>query len=224
MTARARCQCMSTCMAPPLMGLPFCKNHMNKCPRISPSSESDPVYNPLTYNTTKRIRRSHNCFAYAFNHMDIPPESDCNESGCNMPFHQPGRKSGFPTWDSVKGQRCPDILARIMADVPGVTRSTFTQKCPKGSSKIAYVTAPYRDYHFYRKDKGRLWSHKPGASHVTQVDALGHLIYDPKLAARDYSKTDGLLNYSNFCGYVCAPRQKHKFKRGGSSTRKKAKK
>lgn len=214
--ARPRCQCMASCKGAPLPGLPFCKKHLFKCPRVSPLSGSEPEYKPEIYNKTRRVRDSHNCFAYAFNHLEIPPESECNEKACSTPFHQPGRRAGFPKWHEIKGKRCPDLLARILAEVPGAKPTTFTRKCPRNSYKIAYVTSPKEDYHFYRKDKGRWWSHKPGSTDVKQTDATGRLIYDPELASRDYRDKHGRLNYSSFCGYLCIPRRTHKFKRGGN--------
>lgn len=224
MVAIGQCQCMPTCRLPPLKGLPFCKKHMNYCPRKAPLTGSEPKYNPKRYNKTRRIRESHNCFAYAFNHMDIPPKSECNEQRCTTPFHQPGRKSGFPKWGKVKGKRCPDLLARLFADVPGLKRTTFTRKCPKGSYKVLPVTDYNNDYHFYQQNSDGIWSHKPGATAVTRLDATGRLIYDPSLASRDYRDKGSDLNYKYACDFVCVPRRKHTFKRGGKHNRVSSKK
>ena len=46
------------------------------------------------------------------------------------------------------------------------------------------------------------WTHKPGYKPSTQYDADNKLILDPEKANRKY----GELYYSDFCGYVCAPR------------------
>lgn len=214
---RPRCQCISSCKRIPLPGNPFCVVHQTSCPRIAPLSGSEPLYAPEFYNKTRRIRDSHNCFAYAFNHIEVPTGVDCNEQGCFKPFHQPGRKSGFPKWNQVNGKRCPDLLARLYADVPGLKRTTFTRKCPAGMSKIAYVVDPKEDYHFYRQDRDGFWSHKPGATPVKRTDATGRAIYDPELATRNYMDKGGNLNYSKFCGFLCAPRRKTlRFGRGGS--------
>lgn len=35
------------------------------------------------------------------------------------------------------------------------------------------------DYHWYRQDKGGLWSHKPGITPVLNADASRHLITNP---------------------------------------------
>ena len=213
----ARCQCLPSCKNPPLDGKPFCKIHMKSCPRKAPLSGSEVYYNPDRYNKTRRIRESHNCFAYAFNHLEIPPESECNENRCTTPFHQPGRKSGFPKWAKVNGKRCPDLLARLFADVPGLKRTTFTRKCPKGYYKVQPVTDDANDYHFYMQNADGYWSHKPGATAVTRFDATGRPIYDPQLASRDYRHRGSDLNYKHACDFICVPRSKHKFKRGGAT-------
>jgi hypothetical protein len=187
----------------------------------APLSGSEPAYSPGRYNKKFSIKDSHNCFAYAFNVMDMPPKQLCNEKECNVPFHQPGRKSGYPKWSQVPDKRCPDLVARLKADVPGIMMTNFTRRCPRGTTKIASVVDPAEDFHFYRQDKNGMWSHKPGGTEVTRLDASGRPIYNPELADRDYRKKHGKLNYKYFCGFMCAPRRKtHRFKRGGGRTRR----
>lgn len=213
---RPRCQCDPQCPNPPLKGQPFCANHMHSCKRISPLSGSEPVFNPDKYNKSHTIQDSHNCFAYAFDHYDPPV---CDKKQCNsLPFHQPGRKAGFPRWSEIKGKRCPDLIARLKADIPGINLVTFREKCPKGTSKISLVVDPKNDYHFYRQDSDGKWSHKPGATKVTRLDSNGKWIYDPSLANRDYRHTGSNLNYKYHCSYLCAPKNRTlKFKRGGKN-------
>jgi hypothetical protein len=99
-------------------------------------------------------------------------------------------------------------------DVPEIRRSTFRNKCPAGKSKIALVAHPGEDYHFYREDRDRagdpdsLWSHKDGANPVKRYDARGDPIFNPKHASRDYRPKGSYLNYSEFCGFYCVPRNK----------------
>ena len=69
--------------------------------------------------------------------------------------------------------------------------------------KIAVIVDAKQDYHFLRLDNNHYWSHKPGATDVTNVDATGRLIWDPQLAVFNYP--DSNLNYENFCGYLCIP-------------------
>ena len=221
---QARCQCMAGCKNPPLPNSPFCSKHQRFCPRSSPLSGWEPEFNPAIYNRYKGIKEALNCFAYAFDYREMPKRGDCTKNSCPVPFPQPGRASGYPKWSKVPGKRCPDLLGRLFGDVPDLKMSTFEAKCPKGYSKIAAVVDEDEDYHFYRFDKNKLWSHKPGATEVTHLDATGRPIFDPRLASRQYK--DSGLNYDQFCGYMCAPKTRRlRFKRGGKqSTLKKSKK
>ena len=211
---RARCQCMASCKNPPLDNSPFCAEHIKFCPRRAPLSGSEPDFNPARYNKHKGIKEAHNCFAYAFDYLKLPKTAKCTRNSCPIPFPQPGRASGYPKWSKVKGKRCPDLLARLMGDVPGIKLSTFEAKCPDGMYKISPVADEDEDYHFYRQDSNGFWSHKPGATDVTHLDATKRPIYDPRLASRNY--LDSGLNYDRFCAYMCVPAtRKHRFKRGG---------
>jgi len=207
-----RCQCDPFCKLLPLEGSPFCRIHQHKCKRIAPLSGYEPDYNPSEYNKNPGLKSSQNCFAYAFHHTFLP--KDCTKDSCNVGFHQPGIKSGHPRWSDVKGKRCPDLLGRLLGDVPSIRLSTFTKRCPKKMTKAAVVTDENEDYHFYRQDSNKWWSHKPGSTDVTNKDATGRFIYDPALASRFYPKSG--LNYKNFCGYFCLPAKKHiKIQRAG---------
>jgi len=92
----------------------------------------------------------------------------------------------------------------MRADVP-MKRTTFKARCKRGSSKIALVVHPGEDYHFYRQDADGWWSHKDGSNPVKRYDADGKPIWNPRTAKRDY-RPKSYLNYKDFCGYWCAPR------------------
>lgn len=208
------CQCSPDCPLPPLPNSPFCKKHATMCPRRSPLTGEEPRYDPDKYNKYHGIKESHNCYTYAFNYLKLPKTRKCTKKSCPLPFPQPGRASGHPKWSDVKGKRCPDILARIMGDVPGSSLTTFEAKCPKRTRKIALVVDEDQDYHFYRQDADGYWSHKPGATDVIRHDATKRPIYDPELASRYYPQSG--LHYDQFCSFMCIPsRSKHRLKRGG---------
>jgi hypothetical protein len=209
-----RCQCDPQCTNKPLPKLPFCKKHMNKCTRKSPVSKYTSLYDPNKYNKYTGIQNSLNCYAYAAGYRYLP--KSCTLKSCSEPYPQPGRASGYPDWSKVKGKRCPDIIARVIGDIPGAKMSRFTSKCRGKTRKIAAVVDPDQDYHFYRQDADGYWSHKPGATKVTRLDTSGRPIYDPFLAARDNKSSN--LNYDKFCGYMCIPSEKDKIRirRGGS--------
>jgi hypothetical protein len=215
-----RCQCESGCKMPAMPGGSMCLKHQRDgCSRVSPVSGSEPPYIPGAYNDTKITKDNHNCFAYAFNIREDLSEKCAGKKDCTLSFHQPGMKKGFRRFREVKKIQCPDLLARLYSDVDGLTETSFQEKCPVGTSKIALVIDPKNDYHFYRQDRGGLWSHKPGGGAVTNRDAAGNLIYDPALADRNYQQNKkGNLNYSVFCSYMCAPRTPlatRRVKRGG---------
>ena len=218
---KARCQCTSSCNNTPLKNSPFCSVHIKYCPRNAELSGYEPEFNPDLYNKHKGMKEAQNCFAYAFDYHKLPKK--CTKKSCSAPFPQPGRASGYPKWSEVNGKRCPDLLARLFGDVPDLKISSFERKCPKKYSKIALVIDEDEDYHFYRQDSNDYWSHKPGATNVTHLDATGRPIYDPRLASRYYP--DSGLHYDEFCSYLCVPkRKKLYFKRGGKRKTRKIRK
>jgi hypothetical protein len=128
--------------------------------------------------------------------------------GCRLMYHQPGSTQNMSSeLHTDEGRRCAVVERLMMADEPALQRTTFEAKCPAGSSKIAMVVDPGDDYHFYRQDSNGMWSHKDGANPVKRVDAEAQLIWDPRTAARDY-RPRSYLNYTDFCGFYCAPRRK----------------
>ena len=210
----ARCQCMPSCKNLPLENSPFCEKHIKFCPRQSLMTGYEPKFDPSLFNKYKGVKEALNCFAYAFDYRKLPKRADCNKDSCPVPFPQPGRASGYPKWSKVKGKRCPDLMGRLFGDVPNLKISSFEGRCPNKSSKIALVVDEDEDYHFYRQDSNGNWSHKPGATDVTHIDATGRPIYDPQLASRLYPGSG--LHYDQFCSYLCAPKaQKITLKRGG---------
>jgi hypothetical protein len=227
----AQCQCVTGCKSRPLKGSAFCSYHQQGCARVSPLSGAEPAYAPDSYNGLADQQSNHNCYAYAFDineNLGAACEAKGQQAGegCSLRFHQPGYSAGFKRFGVVNKLQCPDILARILADVPTAKVTDFQSKCPARTSKIALVIDDKRDYHFYRQDRGGMWSHKPGSGKVTNKDAAGNLIYDPALAARNYSKgvksKENSLDYKYFCSYMCVPRgdakKTFRMKRGGWRT------
>jgi hypothetical protein len=208
-----QCQCDPNCTLVPLEGSAFCKKHQ-KCTTISPLSGYEPYYDPDIWNLRKGVKEAHNCFAYAYRFFDMPKTPKCTNESCPIAFPQPGRASGYPKWSKVKGKRCPDIIARALGDVPGSKRVRFTQRCPKKMRKVAFIADPKEDYHVLSEDSTGRWSHKPGSTDVTDLDANKRPIYNPALA--NFYYPDSGLDYKNFCGYLCIPAtKKHKLRRSG---------
>ena len=112
------------------------------------------------------------------------------------------------------------MVARILGDNPTMRIVRFQQKCPAHTSKIAIVVDKDEDYHFYRQDSNGMWSHKPGGTAVTDKDADGRPIYDPKLTNRNYDGKGSKLNYDIFCSYFCVPRDRPLYLKIGGHRRR----
>jgi hypothetical protein len=133
-----------------------------------------------------------NCYAYAFDNLKARHSKP-----------QPNKQSG-PNY------RCDTMIEWIERDlvnrydpkrkyslIPGV----FERKCPSGYHKI-YLILSDDDYHFYRMDRDGFWSHKPGSSPVSRVDAEGKPIPNPAKANHNYRNN----NYNRPCGFLCVPK------------------
>jgi hypothetical protein len=204
---KSQCQCTSSCKNKVLENMPFCSVHKDNCQRTSPLNGYEPDYDPAYWNDNYKIKETHNCFAYAYNVVDPKQLEKCKDKNCDIPFPQPGMASGHEKFKSGKPKTCPNMAARLFGDNSNVKMSTFTEKCPVGTSKIALIVDEDEDYHFLRQDSNGMWSHKPGARKVSNIDASGKKIYDPALADYNYKKNEnGYLNYDNFCAYMCVPR------------------
>lgn len=191
---------------------------------LSPLSGSEPIFNPDVWNQNKAIQKSHNCYAYAVGQISPSETHICKEKQkthkhkrCQTP--QPGYASGHPKMRDTPIKKCKDIMKRTLDDNMTSFPTTFMDKCPAGTSKIALVVDRHHDYHYYRQDSNGLWSHKPGRNPVTNLDASGNLIRDPRLAARDY-RPDTKLNYKSFCGYMCVARGQPQTLTTGGTRRK----
>jgi hypothetical protein len=160
------------------------------------------------WNNRQELRESHNCFAYALNSIDPNMMAKCkSDPSCNVPFPQPGYAAGFKRFSDQPEKGCGDMVSRLWGDNPKIRAVTFEEKCPPGTSKIALIVDPKRDYHFLRQDPDGYWSHKPGAMAVTRLDSTDRPILRPDRACFMYKKNKkDPLCYTEFCGYFCVPR------------------
>ena len=205
-----RCQCLNS------KGYPckrealniFCDYHQ-AC-KGAPLSGSEPNYDPEKYNKDPRIRKRNNCYTYSMNVFDPSHNMQCiGKETCNIHYHQPGGTVGKSYLLQYKeGRTCNTVDKLMRYDVPALRRTTFRKRCPPGSSKIALVVDPGEDYHFFRQDASGTFSHKDGSNPVKQHDANGDPIINPELASRDYRRYGSSLNYEDFCGFYCVPRDK----------------
>ncbi len=201
-----KCQCSAECNNIPLDGSLFCEEHQ-QCTG-SPLSGYEPDYNPELYNNDQSKYKSHNCYAYSMNVLDSKLVRLCKEKGnCRQRFHQPGAVNGDRyTLNSAERRSCGVVERLMKADVPDIEKTTFEERCPAGKSKIALVVDPGEDYHFYRQDSDGMWSHKDGSNKVKRYDGLKRPIFNPQKISRDYRWQGSDLNYEDFCGFYCVPR------------------
>ena len=134
-----------------------------------------PLYEPDWWNASAR-RPYNNCYNYACNYL-------------TNSFAQPGRATGHMysalNCDQVKAGAVSDGLI----DTPGADN-----QCPSEGHLVALVIWPGVDFHWYRKGRDGMWSHKPGGTNATNLDNSGHTIVDPRTADRG--------GYTTFCTFM----------------------
>lgn len=65
-----------------------------------------------------------------------------------------------------------------------VTKKKYTDRKYKYNRKKNCYEAGIADYHWYRQDKNKKWSHKPGNTAVTNLDTKNNKIKNPPKASR----------------------------------------
>lgn len=127
-----------------------------------------------------------------WNSPRVCSKNNCYNYGCNIQtntFAQPGRRHGI-TIDpgksaSVRQGAERDGLIFLGGTYPGREAPT--------SHFAALAIWPGYDFHWWRRDANGLWSHKPGATPVTNHDNSGNLIQQPHTCDRGA--------YTSFVGY-----------------------
>lgn len=166
---------------------------------FSPLSGSEPKYEPKKWNDNNRIKDSHNCYAYALD----------QRVGNRYGKPQPGYFAHYGPISSKDYGDCSKFYERLHKDNPTMYVEKFDTPCRKGFYKSFITVAnkgPDTDYHFYRQDSNKYWSHKPGRTAVTNLDASKKLIKNPYLANRKYPH----FNYSKPCFFFCSPHKNSK--------------
>ena len=134
-----------------------------------------PLFEPAWWNVPQR-QPFNNCYNYATNYRTDT-------------FAQPGLAAG----SMYTALNCPSVgQAAVKDDL--ISTPKANNKCPKEGHLVALVIWPGVDFHWYRKDRNGLWSHKPGGTPVRNVDNSNHLIPDPRTANRG--------PYTNFCTFM----------------------
>jgi len=211
------CQCPrnkheDVCRNQVVPGTVFCSKHQN-C-RPPPLSGDELPYNPDVYNKDPAVRKTHNCLSYALGIVRPQAVKTCRRihKNCRRLFQQPGNVSGRRNMNRDSRLRCSVISDLLLNDYPMIKKSSFYGQCPANHYKIASVVDKGNDHHWYRQhhaDDAEIgsWSHKSGEQDVTNQDAQGNPIFNPKQASRDYTdRKNSNLNYEDFCGFFCVPR------------------
>ena len=210
---RALCQCVDPatgkgCTREAGKDSLYCEQHPN-CP-LAPVNGYEPKYDTQKWNSDPAVYRSMNCYAYFADAIDNKLVIECRKRGhknCRQYFPQPGALNGERNaLNAVERRHCPVVANLMMKDIPTIRPSSFHQRCPPGTSKGALVSHKGEDYHFYRQNPDGYWSHKDGSNQIKDFDALKRKIANPELAARDYRWQGSDLNYADFCGFYCVPR------------------
>jgi hypothetical protein len=168
----------------------FQEGNVNKEAVFSPLNGEEPNFSPRKWNTKKKLKKNHNCYAYM---LDIISDFQSKPP--------PGYASGHLYMSDNDIRSCDKLFERIKSDNPSVIPSSFKEKCPKGYRKgyFAVDTSDNPDYHFYRLDKNGTWSHKPGSTDVIMQNFDGKMIINPERARRESNSHF----YDKSCGFFC---------------------
>jgi hypothetical protein len=136
------------------------------------------VFNPAFWNDNATVRLNNNCYNYASNWR-------------TNTFAQPGRGCGR----MYTAITCAEVTRAALCDGMHLRFDCFPDT-EKPRYLVALVVAPgpgFVDYHWFRKQSGEFWGHKPGGTAARNTDNSGALITNPETANRG--------PYTQFCGY-----------------------
>ncbi len=160
------------------------KNKNSK--KKSPLSGSELKYEPHKWNNPN-IVDSHNCYSYAMGKIVKNLKDKA----------QPGYASGFNYLDN--NMTCNNLKKRLLKDNPASYTENFDNKCLPGFYKVFLALDIGNDYHWWRQDNNKYWSHKPGATKISNIDGNNKKIMDPLVSSRKFNTR----NYDKPCFYAC---------------------
>ncbi|MDX2138103.1 MAG: hypothetical protein SF123_08400 [Chloroflexota bacterium] len=135
-------------------------------------------FNPGFWNNNSFVRQNNNCYNYARNWRTDT-------------FAQPGRASKCYPYPMA----CSDVVNAALCDGL-VHRCECLPDSEYPRRFVALVVAPGYDYHWYRKQIGNFWGHKPGGTPAKNTDNSSVIITNPETCNRG--------PYTDFCGYFYA--------------------
>jgi hypothetical protein len=135
-----------------------------------------PLYEPAWWNDGGPRQFNNNCYNYATNYRTDT-------------FAQPGQAAGA----LYTALTCAAVHPAAEKD-DLITARVQDNVCPDEGHLVALVIAPGFDFHWYRKGRDGLWTHKVGGSPATDLDNSGATIVDPRTADRG--------PYTDFCRFM----------------------
>ena len=145
--------------------------------------DDNPDYNPDEWNR-ESIKKNNNCYTYALDNIECNSPGGLNPGNTTERIPIPSEKLNLN-----------DVLELALTNNQ-IKKPTLLNRL--GFGKRGYYSAYLVvdegvDYHWYRQDKGGLWSHKPGSTRVINYDGSNRIIYNPMRANHDYKNA----NYNN---------------------------
>jgi len=152
--------------------------------------------NNLYLANNPRFKKATNCYEFAM--LELADKSVFKTKP------QPGFRARLPQV-SKSDYTCKNFLSRVEADYPKQVFNgpdSASKSCPSGTYEVSLVLDPKnKDYHWYRRGDDGTWSHKPGSTKVSNLDASGHRIVDPIASDRNFRKKNEKNNNNNENGY-----------------------
>lgn len=176
------------------------KNNTKKSNGLLPLSGSEPHYDPKKWNENYLDRLNHNCYAYFLDDL-VKGRPKRPQPGHVDPNLEVFRKQDYTR---------EELSRRAIYDNPSIYCTDPDGRCEKGYYKGVLVIDRYNNYHWLIQNSNGYWSHKPGQLEVTNVDADGKLIKDPRTANLLYDREsrDYKLLYSDIGPFFCVPSKK----------------
>lgn len=143
---------------------------------VRPVCRCAPPYEPEWWNDGGERQFNNNCYNYATNYRTDT-------------FAQPGQAAGAIYTSLTCGSVRPAAVKDQLVNAAGADN-----KCPGEGDLVALVIWPGSDFHWYRKGRNGLWTHKPGGTPATNLDNSGATIPDPRTADRG--------PYTQFCTFM----------------------
>ena len=176
-------------------------------------NEEDLKYNPDIWNN-KYIQKSHNCYNYAFNNINLDQlqkSKNWYDNSDNKDLLK--QKGGISFSDECENKRlcCKSALKELQEDHPDMIILNGINKdiCPDDYHKAGLLISDNgKSFHFLREDEcnneNNVWSHKNAYAKVTRGDKNNNEFTSLKEGNFDYTNTHGEnANYNELCDYFC---------------------